>query len=98
MTPDSPVAHGWNVRDLNQLALFAAWRYWSRAACHDIRYAAAWSAAAEALCAAPEPPGRDDVLRAARDGIGRLTRADHRFYGLSQASGYTRTHGAFARY
>jgi hypothetical protein len=67
MTPadDSPVAPGWTVRDLNQLALFAAYRYWSRAADYDTRYAAAWSAAAEALCAAPEPPERTDVLRAA---------------------------------
>lgn len=98
MAEDSPVAHGWTVRDLNQLALFATHRYWSHAAAPADRYAAAWSAAAEALWIAPEPPERDDVLRAARDGIGALMRAHHRFYGLSQASGYSREHGAFRRY
>ena len=97
MTPADQI-HGWTVRDINQLALFAASRYWSRITGPAERYAAAWSAAAEALATAQDPPGQDEMLRAARAGIVTLTQAHHRFHGLSQASGYTRTHGAFARY
>ena len=98
MDPGAPAAHGWTVRDINQLALFAASRYWSRITGPAERYGAAWSAAAEALAAAQDPPRQDEMLRAARAGIVALTQAHHRFHGLSQASGYTRTHGAFARY
>ena len=92
------VADGWTTRDLHQLALFTANRYRSRATAHAERYAAAWSAAAEAVCTAGEPPARDDVASAARDGINSLIYAHRRFHGLSQASGYTARHASFTAY
>jgi hypothetical protein len=90
--------HGWNARDLSEVAWFAAYRFWSHQAPPPDRYDAAWSAAAEALTVATQPPAREEVLRAARGGIAALTQAGHQFYGLSQASGYTRTHAAFEGY
>ena len=98
LADDSPVAHGWTARDLNQLALFATYRYWVHVVAYADLYDEAWSAAAETLCAAPEAPERGDLLAAARSGLNRLTHAHRQSHGLSQSSGFTRERPAFAGY
>lgn len=91
-----PVAHGWTMRDVHQVAVLAARQ--SRAGYPADRYAAAWSAAVEHLTAATLPPGRDEVLHAAQVAVSAFTAAHFQFHGLSRASGRPVVHGAFARY
>lgn len=96
--PAVPVGHGYTLADLDRIAVRAAAGHWSRSGSHSGRLAAAWSAAAEALCTTGCQPSLQDLYRAARDGIMRHVAEGRQFYGLSKGSGYTATTAAFEGY
>lgn len=56
------VAHGYTMRDLDRLAASACVYDRSMASDAATRYGVAWSAIAEALCVAEEPPARHELL------------------------------------
>lgn len=56
------VAHGYTMRDLDRLAAAACVYDRSMASDATTRYDVAWSAIAEALCAAEEPPERHELI------------------------------------
>jgi hypothetical protein len=58
----SVVAHGYTLRDLDRIAASACVYDRSMASDATTRYDVAWSAIAEALCAAEEPPDRHELL------------------------------------
>lgn len=63
MTAPSPVvAHGYTMRDLDRLAATACTYDRSMASDATTRYEIAWSAIAEALCTADEPPQWHDLF------------------------------------
>lgn len=59
---DQPVAHGYTMRDLDKLAASACTYDRSMASDATTRYDIAWSAIAEALCLADEPPQWHDLF------------------------------------
>lgn len=79
----APACHGYTLRDIGQIAARAAARHWSRAADPADRYDAAWHGIAEALSQAAAAPSRDDLFRAARAEISRLTDQHYRAHGLA---------------
>lgn len=62
MSFDAPTAHGYTMRDLHKLAAAACTYDRSMATDATTRYDVAWSAIAEALCAAEEPPAWHDLF------------------------------------
>ena len=83
---------------LNRVAAAAEAEHRSRFGSRSGRYAAAWSAAAEALYTPGPQPSEHDLYLAARGGVMRQVAEDRQAYGRSRASGYTETTGAFAAY
>lgn len=70
-----PLRHGYSTADLDNIARFAVSRNSQyHAVDPDERYAAAWHAAAEHLCAAAEPPARRDLVNAAWNAANIITR------------------------
>lgn len=96
--------HGYTMRDLDRFARTAVNTDWSRGADAHERYETAWSAIAEALYAAEDPPTEWDLVAAGRDAIyAALTahRHHHGYYRSSHnggASGGPGTSPAFGRY
>ncbi|MFJ8929294.1 hypothetical protein ACIRLA_22215 [Streptomyces sp. NPDC102364] len=62
MTATAVVAHGYTMRDLDRLAASACTYDRSMASDATTRYEIAWSAIAEALCTATEPPEWHDLF------------------------------------
>lgn len=62
MTSAAVVAHGYTMRDLDRIAAAACTYDRSMASDATTRYDVAWSAIAEALCAAEEPPEWHELL------------------------------------
>ena len=86
------VAHGYTMSDLDSIARLAAARRGAGYA-----YAEAWSAAAEALCEAVEPPRFYELLQAAMKGIDRELRTYMHSRGLYDSSSAA-TGGQFYRF
>jgi hypothetical protein len=80
---DLPVRHGYTIRDLHRITAAAlaadrllAMDWYER---RDI----AWSAIAEHLCAAPEPPHRQELVRVGWQAIYQVVRDSHRQRGYT---------------
>ncbi|WNI19937.1 hypothetical protein [Actinacidiphila sp. ITFR-21] len=79
--PDE-IRYGYTLRDIDRMARAACAA--DRTLSSDIttRYDTAWSAIAETLCAAPEPPTRHDLTRAGWQAIYHDVKAVRRLYGV----------------
>jgi hypothetical protein len=84
-----PLWHGYTLADLDQLARTAARTAFGGRILDPVdRYQAAWSAIAEQLCTADEPPTRGDLIRVGSNATSRAGQ-DHR-----HTWGMTRTWGS----
>lgn len=81
MGDDAHVAHGFSLRDLDRMTHAAAIADRSRALDYADKMAIAWSAIAEALVAAAEPPDRQALVRVGWQAIYRTVRDDYRSHG-----------------
>lgn len=73
--------YGYNLADIDRLARMALSRTVGNPLDHRTRYEVAWSAIAEALYAASEPPTPSDLIYAAQRELGRHTRQEMRHHG-----------------
>lgn len=91
--------HGYTMASLNQLAVQAVrvQRY-NRQVDFTVRVELAWSAMAECLYAADEPPAPEDLVRAAWAEISDDTDRTHRAHGWSTHDRYTGVTGRFQQY
>lgn len=87
MITDLPVAHGYTMRDLDQLTKTACRQDRSLASDADTRYAAAWSAIAEHLCAAADPPTPHDLITVGWQAIYREVREMRHMFGHRDKDG-----------
>lgn len=92
MSISGAVAHGYTMNDLDSIARIAVVRRGAGYTYHE-----AWSAAAEALCVAVDPPRFHELLQAAMKGVDRELRAYMHARGLYDASSAA-TGGQFHRY
>lgn len=92
---DSELAHGYTLADLTRIARSATLHAGQLAADFGDRYETAWSAIAEALYAAEQPPAEPDLWHAGRDAIWQAIRDDRRTHGAARHDGHM---PAFARY
>ncbi|MFD5656960.1 hypothetical protein [Streptomyces hirsutus] len=83
MNTDSPaVAHGYTIHDLDRIARTACAADRTLASDMHGRYDTAWSAIAEALCTADEPPHRETLVRVGLRAIYEEIRLCRRMYGV----------------
>lgn len=75
---DLEVKHGYTLRDLDQMTRAAVIADRSMAADIDTRKDTAWSAIAEHLCAAEDPPARQELIRVGWQAIYREVRTAYR--------------------
>lgn len=94
MITDVPVAHGWTMRSLDQVTRAAVNNDRSRASDADTRYNTAWSAIAEHLCAAEEPPTWHDLFTTGWRAIYAEVREMREIYGFKDRDGTTETASA----
>jgi DNA-directed RNA polymerase specialized sigma24 family protein len=94
VTIDLPVAHGWTMRSLDQVTRAAVNNDRSMACDADTRYNTAWSAIAEALCAAEEPPTWHDLFTIGWQAIYREVREMREVFGFKDRDGTTETASA----
>ena len=84
MTADSPVAHGYTVRDLEHLTrLVLRTDRWYTAGDIDERYNAVWVGIVEQLLTADEPPTRRELLNAGTRANDERVRDEMRTHGRS---------------
>lgn len=85
MSSDLPVLHGYTVRDLDRMSLHAATAGAGRLG-YELHEAAdlAWSAMAEALVLADEPPAGGDLIGIGRRAIYRGSEQDARHHGVAR--------------
>jgi len=81
------IAHGYTMRDLDQLSKIACRQDRSLASDADTRYNAAWSAIAEHLCAAEEPPTPHDLITVGWQAIYREVREMRHMFGHRDKDG-----------
>jgi hypothetical protein len=74
--------HGYNLADLDRLARMALSREWARNRDWRHRYDIAWSAIAEALYAAAEPPEPGDLIRAGQESVTGFLHTELRHWGI----------------
>ncbi|WP_155054553.1 RNA polymerase sigma factor sigma-70 region 4 domain-containing protein [Streptomyces blattellae] len=88
MITETPVAHGYTMRDLDALAraVVSNNRAWWPAGDRDDLYTAAWHGIAEHLCAADERPVRRDLLEAGRQALARDVKETMQFHGARRDS------------
>jgi hypothetical protein len=86
---DLPVAHGWTMRSLDQVTRASVNNDRSRASDADTRYNTAWSAIAEHLCAAEEPPTWHDLFTTGWRAIYAEVREMRENYGFKDRDGTT---------
>lgn len=72
---------GYNLADLEQLARMALTRAHGGTLDYQTRYDVAWSATAEALYAAEQPPTPADLIAAAQDAVAKHVRHEMRHHG-----------------
>jgi hypothetical protein len=80
---DIEVRHGYTMADLEQMTRAALVADRSMAADIRDRRDAAWSAIAEHLCAAEQPPSRQELIRVGWQAIYREVRDGYRHYGYA---------------
>ncbi|TDP29842.1 hypothetical protein [Nocardia ignorata] len=78
---DQVIRHGFTYADLDRLARTAVTADRSMASDIDTRYNTAWSAIAEALCAADEPPTRHELVQVGWQAIYAEVREMRHTYG-----------------
>lgn len=83
MPADVEVAHGYTLRDLDQMTHAAMKADRSMAMDYADRRDIAWSAIAEALCAAPHWPKRSTLIQAGWQAIYRAVREEYRQHGYA---------------
>ena len=89
MTPDDmEVKYGYTLRDLDQMTHAATLADRSLAMDYTERRDIAWSAIAEALCAAPHWPKRSTLIQAGWQAIYAAVREEYRQHGRADRSGY----------
>lgn len=88
MITETPVAHGYTMRDLDALAraVVSNNRAWWPAGDRDDLYAAAWHGIVEHLCAVDDAPGRRDLLEAGRQALADDVKATMRHHGARRDS------------
>ncbi|MFJ2477085.1 hypothetical protein ACIOWI_29620 [Streptomyces sp. NPDC087659] len=88
MIANTPVAHGYSVRDLDALARAVVMnnRTWWPAGDRDDLHAAAWHGIVEHLCTADERPARRDLLEAGRQALAADVKATMRHHGARRDS------------
>lgn len=79
------IVHGYTLRDLNRMARAACMADRSYSSDMTTRFDTAWSAIAEALAAADQPPGRQDLVRVGWQAIYRDVRAVQQLYGVDRS-------------
>lgn len=89
-----PVAHGYTMDDLHAITKAAVRNDRSQASDIDTRYNTAWSAIAEHLCAADEPPTWHDLFDAGWQAIYREVREMRVMFGFKDRDGTTETASA----
>lgn len=82
--PDE-IRHGYTLRDIDRIARAACTADRTLASDVTVRYDTAWSAIAEALCAADEPPLREDLVRVGWQAIYKDIKAVRRLYGVDSS-------------
>jgi len=87
VTTNLPVAHGYTMRDLDQLAIAACRQDRSLASDAATRYDTAWSAIAEHLAAADEPPTWHDLFTTGWRAIYNEVRAMRHTFGFFEKDG-----------
>lgn len=83
------VRHGFTMQDLHTMAAQACRADRSLASDADTRYNTAWSAIAEHLCAAEEPPDRHELVQVGWQGIYREVREMRVMFGFKDRDGTT---------
>jgi hypothetical protein len=83
------VRHGFTMQDLNSMTKQAVRADRSMASDADTRFNAAWSAIAEALCAAEEPPERHDLITVGWQAIYREVKEMRHVFGFAGKDGTT---------
>ena len=86
---DLQVRHGYTMADLHSMAKQAVRADRSLASDVDVRYNAAWSAIALALCEADEPPDRHDLVTAGWQAIYREVKEMRGIFGFKDRDGTT---------
>lgn len=81
MPPEIELCHGYTLRDLHQMTAAALRADRSMAMDYTDRRDVAWSAIAEALYAAPDPPQRQELIRAGWQAIYAEVRDGYRMHG-----------------
>ncbi|WP_424891842.1 hypothetical protein [Streptomyces sp. XH2] len=81
------VLHGYTLADLHRLAASAVRADRTLASNAHLRYDIAWSAIAEALAAADEPPSPQDLVRTGWQAIYADVRQGWQLYGVARDSG-----------
>lgn len=96
---EAELRHGYTLANLNDLAVQAvrAHRY-HRQIDFTVRVELAWSAMAESLYAADEPPSGEDLVRAAWAAISDDTDRTHRTHGWSTHDRYAGVTARFQQY
>jgi hypothetical protein len=96
---EAELRHGYTLAHLNELAVQAVrvQRY-NRHVDFTVRVELAWSAIAESLYAADEPPAPDDLIRAAWKAISDDTDRTYRAHGWSTHDRYAGVTSRFQRY
>lgn len=96
---DAPLRHGYTMARLYELTLIAVrCERWYRHRDFHERADIAWSAIAEHLYAAGEPPSRSDLIRAGMLAIGAHYDKDWAQYGIYPKDRYAETGVNFERY
>lgn len=92
--------YGYTLRDVQDIALYAARTSYGRSSSLEERLRAAWSGVVEYLYAADYWPSRDKLADAGRREVTRDQRAEWHHYGKSmhRPYEYSRTMSAFQRY
>lgn len=88
MTTETPVAHGYTMRDIDALARAVVMnnRTWWPAGDRDDLHAAAWHGIVEHLCTADETPRRTDLMEAGRRALVEDVKATMRHHGARRDS------------
>lgn len=79
------IRHGYTLRDLNRMARAACVADRTYSSDMTTRYDTAWSAIAEHLVAAEEPPARQELVRVGWQAIYREVRAVQQLYGVDRS-------------
>lgn len=89
MIDDVEVKHGYTLRDLKQMTHAAMKADRSLAMDYADRRDIAWSAIAEALCAAPYWPKRSELIQAGWQAIYKAVREEYRQHGYADREWYS---------